>query len=367
MKTFAFLILFALLAGGAWWFVSDRLNGEEADTGPAQTAKVEHGSIEEIVEASGFVQPLVSTEVRSEISGRIESIFIEDGQPVKKDDKLIELEKTSLLSDLDEAQRNTQAAELRLEKAQRDYDRERGLREEGFTNERSYLDAKTELELQKLNVAVRQAQLDKAEENLSKTIITAPHDGIVTQMDLNEGQVITGATSVNEGTSLLAVNDLERLYVQIDINELDIGKLTEGMPARVSFDALPDQEFTGEIAQIYPYARNENNQRVFRVRVTFNAEGARVLPGISANVAIAVASVSDVPTVPISAVFTEDGSRFVYVQQGESSWHRQAVEIGLRNTQRIEIKQGLEIGQTVSLVRPAQWSDSTAPAEPAGA
>ncbi len=336
--------------------MADRLGKDSnASSGLAEneTVQVELGTIENTVEAGGEVRPQVSSAVRSEISGRIGRIFVEDGEEVEAGQKLIELEQVSLLTELREAERNFQADELRVEQARWNYLREQELFEKEYSQEKSLMDNRIALELAEIQLAVREARLEKARENLDKTTIRAPHDGIITEMDLNEGQVITGATSVNQGTQLMMINNLERLYIQIDVNELDISRIREGMPVRISFDALTDQEFSGEVLRRFPYAREEGGQRVFRLHIAFDASNKRILPGISANVTIPVEVVADVPVVLISAVFSERGEKVVYRVGEDGSVRRRPVETGIDDLHNIHIINGVEPGDVLSLKRSA--------------
>ncbi len=355
MKGLIYLaVALAALGGGGWW-LAERL-GDEADESAGlardKSVTVETGTIEEVVEAGGEVRPVESSAVRSEISGRIAKIFVEDGQQVDAGQKLIELDQASLLTDLREAERNFQSLELQVEQARWNYEREKELFEEGHIQEKTFMDTRIAFELAQIDLEVRQARLEKARENLDKTMIRAPHDGIITEMDLNEGQVITGATSVNEGTQLMRINNLERLFIRIDVNELDIGRIREGMPARITFDALPDEEFSGEVARKFPYAREQGGQRVFRLHIAFEAPDERVLPGISANVTIPVKVAEDVPVVLMSAVFTERGEKVVYRLDETGRTRRQLVETGIDNLHNIQITSGVEPGDVLSLKRP---------------
>jgi len=351
-------LLLALLGGGGyftWKKVQEENSGDKVER--QRTAEVKLATIEDVVEASGVVEPVVSTDVRSEISGKIIRILVDDGDLVEAGQPLVELDQTSLETDLREAQRNYQGQLLRVEKAERDYLRLAQLYESNYAQERDVLDAETDLELAKIELEVRKARLDKAQENLSKTTIPAPQAGTVAKLNVNEGQVIIGATSVNQGTSLMTIHNLDSLYVETDINELDIAKLTEGGQVKVTFDALPDQTFEGEVSQIYSYAREERNQRVFTVRITFDARDANVRTGISANLTFPIEKKEDVPALLISAVYTEGESKYVYKingteKDGSPVMDKITVETGLSDAQNVEILSGLEVGDTVSLVRP---------------
>ncbi|MEO0795106.1 MAG: efflux RND transporter periplasmic adaptor subunit [Verrucomicrobiota bacterium] len=352
MKIITTLIVVALFAAGGWWTWSrlqDESNRDKPE-GP-RTATVGMGSIEDLVVAGGYVEPIISTEVRSEITGRIESIMIEDGEKVDGGQTLLELEKTERQTELEEAERLFDAQKLRLERARRDFKRLDELRSKNFTNEKDFLDAKTELDLMEIDLEVRRARLENAKENLAKTTIIAPHEGVVGNFDLNPGQVITGATSVNQGTTLMTINDLLRLHVRTKVNELDINKIREGMSARITFDALPNEEFVGEVEQIFSYAESEGNERIFRVLITFESTDDRIRPGISAKVTLPIAEAKDVPVVIPTALFKADDGFVAYVQNGEA-WEKVAVETGLSDMQNVEIISGLKDGDVVSLSLP---------------
>lgn len=359
LKKLPAILVAALIAAGIWW-TYQRLSAERAGEAqaPIPTTTVSLGSIEDTVEAGGYVEPIISTEVRSEITGRIAEIFIEDGERVEAGQVLLELEKTERKTELEEAERLFAAQQLRLEQARRDYEREAALLEQAFTNEKAYLDARTQLELMQIDLAVRQARLEKSRDNLDKTTIRAPHAGIVGNLDLTPGQVITGATSVNQGTTLMTINDLQRLIVRTKVNELDISKVSEGMAVSVSFDALPQQEFEGTVEQIFSYAEREGNERVFRVLVSFEARGQLVRPGISAVVAIPVASAIDVPTVLPTGLFKEGDGFVAYRQTASGGWERVSVETGISSPVRVEIRSGLLVGDEVALTLPEAFTSN---------
>ncbi len=352
MKTVIIIVILAALGTGAY-FTWTKIQEESAPSGPAfaTTSESSRQTIEEAIEASGFVEPVISTDVRSEISGRIAHIYVEPGETVVRGQKLVELDRTALITELTEAQRHYQAELLRMDQARRNYERLQGLFSKNFAQESEFLDTETAYELSKIQVEVRKAQLEKAEENLSKTIITAPQPGIISDLNINEGQVIIGATSVNQGTLLMVIHDLGDLYVKLSVNELDIEKLEPGMAAEVTFDALPNLTFNGKVSSVHPFAINENNLRVFTVEITFDPGGKRVRPGISANVRIVTSRVEDAVAVGLSAVFNERGEHYVYVIDANGNREKRPVKIGINNNMWIEIREGVEAGETVSLVR----------------
>ena len=358
MKTF-WKVFVALVILGAGGFALYRYlpGGGETETTSVRTDTAKIRDLESVVTATGEVLPLLSSVVKSEISGRITKVEVDEGDPVERGQLLLELDRTSLETRVREAERSVEAEQLRLEKAERNFKRLKQLFEKDFVGEREFLDAETDYDLAKLNLEIARARLEDAQEDLSKTSILAPHDGIVTRLDVVEGQVISGATSVSEGTELLTVAELEELYMEADINEVDVEKLDVGDDALLRFDAIPGFTVEGTINKIALSARADGNVRVFPIEVVFESEDARVRPGISATVEIPVASVDDAVSVLLSAVFVEDGDSFVYLRR-DGDWVRQAVETGINDLQHVAIESGLAEEDTVALTRPAAFREN---------
>lgn len=353
-RAFIIFVLATLIAVGAYGlFRLSQRNDEDRDSGiRVDVARVR--DLVSVVPAVGEVRPLLSSKVKSEISGRIARITIEEGDFVERGQVLLELDPTSLKTRLREAERNSQADRLRLEKSKRNYTRLGELYAKKFIGEKEFLDAETDFNLAKLKLEVTQARLEDAEEDLSKTAIIAPHEGIVTVLSVLEGQVISGATSVSNGTDLLTVAQLNELYMEAKVNEVDVDKLHVGQSARLRFDSIPEVEVEGVIRVIAPSARREGNVRVFPIEVVFEVEDSGVRPGISATVEIPIESAEDVVSVLISGVFTRGGGTACFVQT-ENGWERREVEVGINNLHHVEIKSGLQSGEQVALSRPTKF------------
>ena len=169
-----------------------------------------------------------------------------------------------------------------------------------------------------------------------------------------EGQVISGASSVSNGTDLLTIAQLNELYMEANINEVDVEKLFIGQAAFLRFDAIPDFEVEGEISVIAPSARKDGNVRVFPIEVVFEVADNRVRPGISATVEVPIEFAEGVVSVLLSAVFNDDMKNIVYVQT-LTGWERREVTTGINDLQHVEIRSGLEKGEVVALSRPPEF------------
>jgi len=358
MKKWIIIALGVLLLGGAGYFIYERVQDEKARAAgdkPNLTAQAQRRTIVSVVEATGFVQPIQATEVKAEINGRLMKIHVANNDTVKAGQLIAELDPVLAQTKKDEAERTYQSQELTLAKAKRDFDRQEQLRKKNYTTEKEFEDAKTSYEIAQIQLEVLRARLEEAVENLSKTQIRAPHDGVVSDLNVTEGQVIIGAGSVSSGTTIMKVNDLSKMYVDTDVNEIDINRISPQSEAQITFDSLPQARFKGVITEISGTAISRNNLRVFPVKIVFDVGGQRVYPGISAGVSIPVTRAQDVVSVIVSAVFSDGRKRFVFIKKSGDSYEQRFVDVGISDSSYAEIKQGLEQGEVVSLVRPSSF------------
>lgn len=358
MKRTAVLSLLAVVAAAAlwWWLVpASRPAAGPESAASRLVAKAERRDIESAVVASGFVRPVVSSEIKAEVSGKIARIHVDIGQSVRKDDLLVELDPTLARADRDESARNVQLQRLNVEKLARDRARTEALRAKEFVSAKEMEDAVTAHEVGKLQLEVAQSRLEKAEENLRKVSIRAPHDGVVSDLGVLEGQIAVGAQSINSGTLLMKVSAIDPLRVDINLNEFDATRIELGRDATVTFDSMPGVRREGKVTFLAPFGTadaKDKEVRVFPCQIGFGSGGG-VRPGISANARILIATAKAVVAVPVSAVFIEDSGRFVYVRGPRGEWQRRPIEAGLSDAGWTEVAQGLAEGDVVSLVRPA--------------
>lgn len=359
MKRFLlFLLIAALVAGAAWWFFRNRdQQGDEPSIKP-QTTEVERRSIEEKVVTTGILRPASSSEVRSEVSGRIVKLFIREGEIVKVGQPLLELDQSQLRSDIQAAELAIELAKLDAEKLNADLRRQEQLRDSDLVTEKAYTDTRADAGKAEIEVRIQQAKLDRLKTELAKTTILAPIQGTVLDLAVREGMVITGASSVSEGTILMEIAELDRLIVESDINEIDVAKLKEGMDVLVTFDSKPDLKAEGQLSFIAPsateqpnQANNQNQARTFQIIASLKVTEGGVKPGMSANLSILVEQAEDALSLPISAIFMEDGEAYVYKENAPEE--QAPVELGISDARHIVIESGVEEGEVIMLERPA--------------
>ncbi len=364
------LVLVLLAAGGwgarwTWRQISPGLFGNKR-TEKIPTARVKPANISEEIVTVGRVRAVFSTELRAEINGRIVKLLATDGQAVVRDQEILKLDQTDLLTQLQEAERNIEAGKLRVERAHRDYDRQHDLQIRGLITIKDFDDVRITLALAENDCAVTEARTANLRDKLTKTVITAPHAGTLLFKDLTEGQVITGVGAQSGGTLLGEVADLTAVMVRTNINEIDVARLKVNDTARVRIDPLRNVAMTGTVRRIATSATESqiDRTRVFPVDVVLDGTDPRLRPGMSATVTFTLARAENTPAVPLSAVFANaDSIRYVFVKIAEGFAPR-GVEIGIADTRRIQILSGLQPDDEVALSRPLEFIGEIPTASP---
>jgi len=368
------VLLLAVLAGVGWggrWIwkeISPGLFGTKR-TEKIPTSRVRAASIAEEIVAVGRLRAVFSTELRSEINGRITKILAIDGQKVERNQEILRLDQQDLLTQLQEMERSIEAAKLKAQRARRDFERLDDLQRRNLIAQKDHEDARITLALAENDSAISEARAANIRDKLTKTVIRAPHNGTLLLRDLTEGQVVTGAAAQNGGTMLGDVADLSSLMVRTNINEIDVARLHVADVARVRVDSIRSVLGAGSIKRIATSALESpgDRTRVFPVDVILAEADERLRPGMSATVMFTLARVDDTPAVPLSAVFsTAESVRYVFLRKGEG-FEARGVDIGIADTRRVQILGGLVIGDEVALTRPLEFTGEIPVANPAAA
>jgi RND family efflux transporter MFP subunit len=321
------------------------------------TTKVRTATISEEIVAVGRLRAVFSTELRAEINGRITKILAIDGQRVKRDEELLRLDQTDILTQLQEMERTIEASKLKALRARRDYERFGQLQKTGVVTTKDLEDSRVTYSLSENDREIAEARAANLRDKLTKTIIRAPHDGTLLLKDLTEGQVITSAAAQNGGTLLGEVADLSALMIRTNINEIDVARLKVGDVARVRVDSMRTVLMSGTIKRIATSALEStyDRTRVFPVDVILDDVDERLRPGMSATVMFTLARIEDTPAVALSAVFsTAEGMHYVFLKKGEG-FEVRTMETGIADTRYVQIISGLELGAEVARTRPLEF------------
>jgi HlyD family secretion protein len=166
-------------------------------------------------------------------------------------------------------------------------------------------------------IAQGQAERARARDALAKTEITAPIDGIVTRLDVEQGEMVVMGVQNQPGTILMTVSDLSAVNAEVKVAEADVMRLTNGIPAKVALEALPLQTFSGRVVEIgasaLPQGGTQAAAREFRVKVRLDGPAASLRPGLTCDTEILVAERKNAIAVPLQAVVEQGGKTGVFV------------------------------------------------------
>ncbi len=262
--------------------------------------QVEKSSIREVVTASGTINPVMSVEVGTEVSGTIEKIYKDFNQTVKKGDLLAKIDTETLELNLEEVKSNLAVAESSAREAKIDYDLLKELVNKKMAAE--YDLQKAEIKYDQSKEAVTRAKLSyqKAKKNLDNAYIYSPIDGVIVSRNVEEGQTV--AASLNAPTLFVIANNLKEMQIDASVDEADIGKINLNMPVRFTVDAFSEESFRGKVQQVRLNPTNESNVITYTVIISISNPDMLLLPGMTANVRIIVNEKEDILTVSSRAL-----------------------------------------------------------------
>jgi HlyD family secretion protein len=326
-----------------------------------ETRRVERGTIRDEISSSsaGEVMAEQRAIIRAELSGSVVAVQRRTGERVKKDELILELDAGDLNARLRQARatwvsQHSQVAqaEARAESARRTAERAQNLHERGAETKQIAEDAAAQANEAAAAAAAARAQLDQAEAALqvarvarSKTVLTAPFDGLLADVAVDPG------AAVQPGMELFEIIDDSRLHVEATIDEADIGRVQVGQVATLRLDALPERSFEAVVAKLNPTVRKDaKGARSLGIEVEVKdlagAVAAGVRPGMSANVDVRVDHKEGVLSVPTSAIVGRGTKRSVYVVESGVARERQLIT-GISNWEQTEVVSGLKEGEEI--------------------
>ena len=287
-----------------------------------QVAEASRQRLVAVVKAPAVIEPETIVNISAELIGRVVQLAVAEGQQVKRGQLLLRLDPTSYEEQMRQAEAMLAGAEARSrgatstwQVAQPNYERRKSLFARQLLSpgemeaaEREYQTALAEYEAAQQDVTRARAAVRAARDQLSKTVYTSPIDGVVTELNVEQGEIVMIGTMNNPGTRILSVSDLDRMLARADVDETDVVDLKLGQAATIEVDAVPDTGFKGRVKEIAQSATRTGSlaasagETDFAVEVLFDERVPQVRPGMTADVAIETAARDSALAVPIQAV-----------------------------------------------------------------
>lgn len=320
------LVLLAGAVGGVY-ALNHQLRGQDGQSllhvAPeleitVESAQPEQREIVRTVQTPGEVEALSEVDISSEVVGKILELPVEEGDVVKKGQLLCRLDDAEYKAAVVSREANVaklealiMQAEADLEKAERDYQRQVSFMETEVTssnevaNYRTILiGARAQLNVRRQELIEAKAALESAREDLAKTVITSPIDGVVAQLFAEAGEVVITGTMNNLGTRIMVISDLSVMQVRCRVDETDAPVVAADQVARIYLQSDTRRSVTGRVLRVGTKGTKPVGRDVvtFETLVLIIGEDSRVRPGMTANVDIEVARKPDALTVPVQAV-----------------------------------------------------------------
>jgi len=276
------------------------------------------GTLVETVQAPGEIEPHTHVQIQAEVSAQIMELPFREGQEVRKGDIVCKLDDKDLKAALVSARARRdgerfrlQADQARLEGlqgniafARRELERMQTLYETGDVSQRDLDNALERVDdlntsiqattysisVAESSLAAAEAEIERAEDGLANTTIAASMDGVITILNVEVGEIVTGSIT-NPGTVMMGIADLSRMMLNAEVAESDIAKVNIGQSAKIHINAYPDEVFSGTVRQIaLQRSLSPNGTGYFKTEVEIDLQGRRIYSGLIANVDIEIAT-----------------------------------------------------------------------------
>ncbi len=300
MKKLKFILILLLLAavGVAVYFIFFSENKNSVVVVSAQPATM--GSIANVVTATGTIEPIQQVEVGTQVSGEVKKVYVDYNSQVKAGQLIAELDKSNLKVSVSEAQISYEKALNELNYIKKNYERQKSLYADKLISEADFDEISYKYNNAKSSLTQSKASLDKAKTNLGYADIYSPVDGVVLSKSIEEGQTV--AASFNTPTLFTIAQDLTKMQVEADIDEADIGQIKVGQRVTFTVDAFQNDVFNGKVVQVRLDPKVTSNVVTYTVIIEADNPDLKLMPGLTATVSIYTLEISNVLTIPESAL-----------------------------------------------------------------
>ncbi|MDG5814987.1 efflux RND transporter periplasmic adaptor subunit [Chitinispirillales bacterium ANBcel5] len=315
--------------------------------------------LEDRISQTGLVQPVVQVDLKSEASGRIERVLVQEGQKVSAGDTILVIDPSRLHTQREKLQLGLRRSRLEKQIADRDFENGKRLLETGSVSRRRLDDLEIARDLASISFQQQQLELRDIEDQLKETVVRSPMDGVITSLFVKEGEIAVSATSgLQSGTPIATISDISKLEVITSVGEVDYIHIEKGQNVIIRPEAIEGTSTNGTVQFISLSAKRDNSSELgsFEIRASVDSLIPGIAPGINVNVEFVVLQKSAQVAVPYHYVSVEDGKNFVHIAKagpdGDETVEKVSVEIGATDYKYYQILSGLNEGDKVVYMPP---------------
>lgn len=345
-------IVVIVIGGAAFLFFGSNKSSDQNDR---PKVKVTKGTIVDKALAVGTIEPENEISVKSIISGVISHIYVDVGEYVKIGQPLLEVKPDPAPVDLADAKRQVQLSQVDLNNFKKQKVRQDSMIKNKLISDKDFEDFETQYEESGLHLKIAEEKLALMESGRIKigdteieSIVKAPISGYVLNRTIEVGDPITPMTPYQDGTVLMKMANMDRLVFKGTVDEIDVGKMKEGMDVEIKVGALPSDTVRGILRKIWLKAEKKDNATVFPIEIIVPASKNTILrAGYSANASIIIQKKTNVLTIPERVITFSNDSAFVNVAFSGQKDEKRCIKTGLSDAINIEIVSGLKEGDEI--------------------
>ena len=298
--------------------------------------------------ATGSITPRKEIEIKSQVSGVVDRIFVEAGEAARKGQLLAKIRIIPNSVALNNAQTQLRSARINYDNAKKEKERQEQLFKDNIISEVEYNQFKLDFELREENLAAAESNLQLVREGASKKAGTATNevrstvDGMILDVPVREGSFVIESNTFNEGTTIVSIANMQSMIFEGKVDESEVGKIKEGMPLKLVVGALEGESFDATLEHISPKGVEEEGAIQFEVRAAIEIqEDVFLRAGYSANADIVLEQKDSVLSLRESNLIFEEDKVFVEVMTGEQQFEKREIETGISDGINIEVVNGL--------------------------
>ena len=354
--TIIILLVIILGFGGAMYYLYQK-NSE--DPVVYETEQASKQNITKKTVATGSILPLEEVLIKPNISGVIEEVYVEGGDYVKSGDLLARIKVVPNLNALNDARNAIEDAKINLDNEKRNYTRQLSIFDKGVISQAdldraqlTYDQAKQAYKAANKRFDIVKTGTTSGYKNAANTLIKATVSGMVLEVPVEVGNQVIESNNFNEGTTIAAIADVEKMIFEGKVDESEVGKIKEDLPLEITVGAIENQKFDAVLDYIAPKGKEENGAIQFEIKGTLKKQDTTFIrAGLSANASIILAKVDSVLAIKEALVqFDEETKKpFVEIENGNQQFERKDIELGISDGIHVEVKSGISMDDKIKV------------------
>ena len=366
--TIIILLIIVIAFGGSMYYLYQK-NAE--DPVVYETEQASKQTIINKTMATGSILPLEEVLIKPNISGVIQEIFVEGGDYVKSGDLLCTIKVVPNLNALNDARNTIDETKINLDDQLRNLERQKGLFAKGVISKVDLERAQVTYDQAKQSYAAANKRYDIVKTgttagygNAANTQIRATVSGMILEVPVEVGNQVIESNNFNEGTTIAAIADVDKMIFEGKVDESEVGKIKEDLPLEITVGAIENKVFDAVLDYIAPKGKEENGAIQFEIKGTLNKQDSVFIrAGLSANASIILAKVDSVLAVKEALVQFDDKTKKPYVEvaTGDQQFERRDLELGISDGIYVQIKSGISESDKIKVwneVKPDEFAQN---------